>query len=443
MSKQTKDIPKGYKMTELGPLPEEWEVESVENVTEFSKKPRDLKIPETEDVIFIPMEVIPDNGSEITKWEYRKYKNISSGSFVRKGDFVVAKITPSFENGKQALLDNLPAEYAYATTEVWALHANSKGSIHLPFLYNYIRLPSIRGEVAGAMEGSTGRQRVPKHVIAKLKIPLPPLPEQKKIASVLSAVQQAKEKTEGVIAALRVLKKSLMKHLFTYGPVPVDEAENVELKETEIGPLPEEWRILKVGDYTNVRGGYGFPHRYQGNSEGSYPFYKVSDMNLPGNELRMSKSNNYINGSTLKELKAKPFPTATIIFPKIGAAIHTNKKRILTRPSLVDNNVMGVTITQNDLCDGMFLLYYFHTINLTEICNNGPLPSINGRTIKELRIPLPPLPEQKKIANMLSSIDTKLDTLENEKRALDDLFRTLLHDLMTARIRVNEAEVPV
>ena len=112
----------GYKMTEVGLIPKDWAVSNVGTLFEFSKKPRSLSIPENELIPFIPMELIRDDNKLIQGWINKKSSEISSGTFVFKNDLIIAKITPSFENGKQAILYNLPKDYGYATTAVSYTH---------------------------------------------------------------------------------------------------------------------------------------------------------------------------------------------------------------------------------------------------------------------------------------------------------------------------------
>ena len=164
------------------------------------------------------------------------------------------------------------------------------------------------------------------------------------------------------------------------------------------------WKTIRLEEIADVRAGSAFPIKYQGNIEGKYPFYKVSDMNLTGNETLMHASNNWVEEDTVKTLKAKLFPKDTVIFPKVGAAVHTNKKRMLSIKSLVDNNVMGVTIRDHDLCIPYYLLYWFEFIDLVDLSNPGPLPAITATTVKNTIIPLPPLLEQRAIADILQTL---------------------------------------
>lgn len=191
-----------------------------------------------------------------------------------------------------------------------------------------------------------------------------------------------------------------------------------------------DWKNVQLEVIAEVRAGSGFPLKYQGNTHGKYPFYKVSDMNLTGNETLMHASNNWVEEDVVKLLKAKSFPKNTIIFPKVGAAVHTNKKRLLSRTSLVDNNVMGVVLREHDLCIPYYLLYWFDFIDLGDLSNPGPLPAITATTVKNTTIPLPPLPEQRAIAHILQTIQEakfirqREITLEREHKAalMDYLF---------------------
>ena len=104
-----------------------------------------------------------------------------------------------------------------------------------------------------------------------------------------------------------------------------------------------------------IESGFGFPLAHQCQTTEDFPFLKVSDMNLLGNETKIVSWNNSVSLNTLKQLKAKAFPAGTVMFPKICAEIVTNKKRILTRESTFDNNVMGIVPDSDKL-----LLRYLH-----------------------------------------------------------------------------------
>ena len=159
----------------------------------------------------------------------------------------------------------------------------------------------------------------------------------------------------------------------------------------------------------------------------------------------MQASNNWVEEETVKTLRAKLFLKDTIIFPKVGAAVHTNKKRLLSCRSLVDNNVMGVTIQDYDLCVPYYLLYWFEFVDLADFSNPGPLPSITATRVKNATIPLPLLSEQRTIAEALQACDTKIAALEQEAERLGELFHAMLDELMTGQrsaVPLIDAELP-
>ena len=142
------------------------------------------------------------------------------------------------------------------------------------------------------------------------------------------------------------------------------------------------WKQVRIADVGAVQSGAGFPIKYQGRTDDPIPFYKVSDMSLPGNDRDMVNANNTITEGTRKELGATLFPAGSIIFPKIGGAIATNKKRMTTKDCCVDNNVMGV-IPKAGRIESDFLYYIFLGHDLSDFANEAHLPSIKKSTVEE------------------------------------------------------------
>jgi type I restriction enzyme S subunit len=167
---------------------------------------------------------------------------------------------------------------------------------------------------------------------------------------------------------------------------------------------------VPLGRVVEVRSGWGFPNADQGRPDGDLPFYKVSDMNTRGNETTMRLSNNYVSMLTASKLGIRPAPAGTVIFPKIGAAVATNKKRLLSMTSAYDNNVMG--LVPGSSIDPRYLYYWMQTLNLSNFAHDsGAVPSIRKSDVEAIDVPLPPLDEQRRIADILDTFDALVNDL--------------------------------
>jgi len=216
------------------------------------------------------MDRIPLGRIRVSEFIPRPLAKLGSGTYVENGDLMVAKITPSFENGKQAILD-IETDFAYATTEVIPIHGRNGESDTL-FLFFYLLHPEVRSDLAGKMEGSTGRQRLSKTVLGDRLIPLPPIAEQKKIAHILSAAQRAIEAQERIIQTTTELKKALMHKLFTEG------LRNEPQKQTEIGPVPRSWEVVPLSECANVQTGIAKGRKVKPEEAVEVPYLRVANV---------------------------------------------------------------------------------------------------------------------------------------------------------------------
>ncbi len=437
----TEDLPDGFQMTEPVPLPEEWRVVRLGELVEKHLLlirggfPQGQYNEAGNGVPHLrPFNINNDGSLDLSQIKYIAPPSDEDPHWLLPNDVIFNNTNSEELVGKTALFDrNGRFVLSNHMTLLRILEPNQVDAYWLSRQLHYFW---YLGLYKSLCRRHVNQASISLERLKGIPIPLPTLPEQRAIVYVLRTVQRAKEATEGVIAALKELKKSLMQHLLTYGPVPATEREHVALQESEIGPLPAHWQVVRLGEIVEVRGGTAFPPEYQGRKGGKYPFYKVSDMNLPGNEIYMQKANNWLDEQTVRILRAKPFVKNTVIFPKIGAAIHTNKKRILTTDALVDNNVMGVTICEYEQCHTGYLFYWFESIDIGQFSSPGPLPSITVQAVKGAILPLPPLDEQREIARMLQAVDARIAAEQARRAGLEELFKTLLHELMSGRRRV-------
>ena len=212
-----------------------------------------------------------------------------------------------------------------------------------------------------------------------------------------------------------------------------DFDKSIFLKEEKIIEIESKFRIEKLKEIVNIKGGDTFSKKYQGNlNSRDIPFYKVGDMNTPGNEKIMMSANNYVREEVLKKnIRATIFEKDTIIFPKVGMAVHTNKKRILGRRAAVDNNTMAIWVKDAIDVNPYYLFYYFvFNINLSDIASDANPPSISAKNLSEVPIPIPPFNIQEKIIIDCNQIDEEYKnsrrmSIEDYKKKIAEVFERL------------------
>lgn len=247
-----------------------------------------------------------------------------------------------------------------------------------------------------------------KKELTKFRFKLPPLAEQQKIAEILDAADSLRQKDQQLIDHYTTLSQSLFLEMFgdpVTNPMGWEKVAITEVSEVVSGNTPK-----------------GIDDEYGDNF--SIPFFRVGDMNILGNETKMSFSRNNIRLEVAERLNLKVCAAGTIIFPKRGASIYTNKKRILTKPSTFDLNTMG--LLPKPMINNIYFYYWFSQFDLSSLADGSSVPQLNNKQIKPLKTIKPPLGLQNQFAERIQAIESQKQQAQASLEKSNDLFNSLL-----------------
>ncbi len=256
----------------------------------------------------------------------------------------------------------------------------------------------------------------------KRTLAMPLLKEQKKIAEILSTQDRAIELQGRKIEELKRFKQGCLERMFP--------RKGQKVPEKRFPGFTDDWEQRKLGDIGKARSGVGFPDAEQGGVTG-IPFFKVSDINLGGNENEMTVANNYVTAEQIAVHRWSPITELpAIFFAKVGAAVMLNRKRLCRFPFLLDNNTMAYSLSSTKW-DADFAKALFGTVDLTSLVQAGALPSYNAGDVESMEIYLPSLLEQEQIGGFFKQLDNlitlhqrKLEEMKKQKKALMQLLLT-------------------
>ncbi len=194
------------------------------------------------------------------------------------------------------------------------------------------------------------------------------------------------------------------------------------------------WTMATLGELSEIKSGVGFPKKYQGQNSGDYPVYKVGDVSrsVTQRQGRLNTANYYVTADETVALKGTVFRTGSTLFAKIGEAVKLNRRAFVIRPGLADNNVMAVVPFLHE--SDRYLHYFLRTVDLSDVSRSTTVPSVRKGDIEELRLPLPPLAEQKVIADKLDTLLAQVETTKARLERIPQILKRFRQSVLAAAV---------
>jgi type I restriction enzyme S subunit len=325
------------------------------------------------------------------------------------GDCVVNKIPISTNQGFKSLIpnDNVLSEYLY----YWII--------------------SNKQTLINQSSGSTFLELSTKS-FKNLDAIIPPLPEQQKIAEILSTVDAKIEIIDQQISETQELKKGLMQQLLTKG------IGHTEFKDSALGKIPKSWEILELVKHIKLLSGFAF--KSNGFNEEGKGVKLLRGINITIGKLRWNDKIDRWWNLPLDDFDKYSAKTGDLVISMDGSLVGRNYARVKEEdlPLLLVQRVACLRANRsldleflNQIIGSPLWLNYVDAVK-----TSSGIPHISAKNIREFKIPFPSFEEQNQIAEILSSVDNKLEVLLEKKTTYQELKQGLMQQLLTGKVRV-------
>ena len=330
--------------------------------------------------------------------------------YLVKGPGIIIGRKGSVGEIKYSPLDFFPIDTTY--------YVSPKKEIDIKYMYYF--LLTLRLDEMNSHSAVPGLNRSSVHSI---NIAIPPLTEQRKIAEILETADKAIEKTDAIIEKYRRIKQGLMRDLLTKG---IDEKGQIRSEETHkfkdspLGRLPEEWEVVRLGEIISVYDKKRIPldSEFRLTIKGNIPYCGATGV--------IDYINDYI------------FDGEYLLIAEDGGNFgRFEETAYMMKGKFWANNHVHILRGRDGMSDNNFLMYFINFQDISCYISGSTREKLNQALLKSIIIPLPPLPEQHRIASVLSQIDEVIEKEERYKEKLERIKQGLMQDLLTGKVRVN------
>lgn len=402
----------GYKISELGEIPSEWETESLGGLVEIIDGDRSSKYPKQNDIVdegvlFLNTSNIKNNRFDFEDVNFitkEKFEALSKGK-LQRGDIV---ITLRGSIGNVAVF-NTEYETGFINAQM-AILRKSNNSIDTGFLYMVLVSDACQKRMKESASGSAQPQ-LPLKDLKNIIIPVPPIEEQMGISDILLTVDQQIEQNNALIEKVKVLKKGLMQRLLTKG------IGHTEFKDTQVGRIPKEWEVKIIGNICTLGRGRVISKKEIEDNPGEYPVYS--------SQTSHSGCMGYLSSYDFEG----EYVTWTTDGVNAGTCFYRTGKFNCT-------NVCGTLKLKVEGIDPKYLSLVLNNQTAKYVVRNGN-PKLMNNIMSIIPVPIPAnIEEQQRISEVIFQCDEVISSYESKRERLIDVEKSLMATLLTGKIRV-------
>ncbi len=377
--------------------------QTLDDVCEINPK-YDNGLDPNEQCSFVPMEFVDDVTARILRADLRRVGEVQKGyTPFRNGDVLLAKITPCLENGKCAIAKNLVNGIGFGSTEFHVLRAG--GPVLPEWLYYFVRQARVRDHLTVRMHGSAGQQRVPSDALEELVIPLPTLPEQRRIAGILDRADRLRRMRRYAQEISETFLQAVFVRMFG---------------DPRTNPMGWELRSLQSIGYLGRGISKNRPRNAPELLGGRYPFIQTGDVANSGGYIR-----NYTQTYSELGLKqSKLWEKGTLC---ITIAANIAKTGILMFDSCFPDSVVGFIPGGETNVEFVMWWVSFIQKRLEHVAPESAQKNIDLEILRDLDVPLPPLASQQQFARIVQQFERLRAQQREAERQAEQLFQALLH----------------
>lgn len=413
----------------IGEIPEGWEITRLKYLADFEPTCDTSYLTDESKITYTPMECVKNGGFENRSALYGSLSHTLTP--FQNGDIAMAKVTPCFENGNIAIMDNLFSGFGLGSSELFIFRPKS---IFTRYFFYWLQNKTFVARACSTMTGTGGLKRISPSFIRNCPVHCPSTDEQTKISDYLDAkcseIDDLLTSVHSSIEEYKKLKQSVITQAVTKGVRGEREMKDSGVE--WIGEIPKEWDILNLVAHTSML----TPMRDRPeNLDGPIPWIRIEDFD--GKYISSSKASLGVSKETVRSMNLKIYPVGTIL---CTSSCIMGKCAIVSRELVSNQRFIGIIPDQNTCENFLYYLMLSNSERMNYLATGALQANLSRSSFEHLKVQFPSYQEQKEISDYLDTKCAEIDKLIAKKeqlvKELESYKKSLIYEVVTGKREV-------